>query len=51
MQKEIVQFAVVSQDGQLQRTGRSSILQPEIKFKTGTTQWYEDKLKKDGKTR
>lgn len=45
MQKQTTQFAVETKNGVVQRIGRNSINQPEIKFKGGSIKWYEDKLK------
>ena len=45
MKKQTVNFAVVTQNGIVQRTGRSTIHQPKPNFKGGSIQWYEDKKK------
>jgi len=47
MKKQTVNFAVVTKNGIVQSTGRSSILQPKTNFKGGSIQWYEDKKKAD----
>ena len=45
MQRQIVQFAVQSKNGVVQRVGKSTILQPKTNFKGGSIKWYEDKPK------
>lgn len=42
-------FATVIRAGEVQRIGRSTIEQPEIKFVGGSIKWFDDsKLKKSG---
>ena len=45
MQKQTIQFAVQSNNGVVQRVGKSTILQPKTNFKGGSIKWYEDKPK------
>lgn len=47
MKKQTVNFAVVTKNGIVKSTGRSSILQPKPNFKGGSIQWYEDKKKSE----
>lgn len=47
MKKQTVNFAVVTKNGIVQSTGRSSIFQPKPNFKGGSIQWYEDKKKSE----
>jgi hypothetical protein len=47
--KQTVEFAVVTKNGVVQQIGKSSILQPQTNFKGGSIKWYEDKPKKKDK--
>ncbi len=47
MKKQTVNFAVVTKNGIVQSTGRSTIYQPKTSFKGGSIQWYEDKKKSE----
>lgn len=49
MDKQTVEFAVVTKNGVVQQIGKSSILQPQTNFKGGSIKWYEDKPKKKDK--
>ena len=46
MQTQIVQFAVQSKNGVIEKVGKSIIYQPKTNFKGGRIKWYEDKPKK-----
>ena len=45
MQKQTIQFAVQTQNGAIQKVGKSKIYQPKTNFKGGSIKWYEDKPK------
>lgn len=45
MQTQNVSFAVTTKDGVVQEIGKSTILQPSVKFNGGSVKWYEDKPK------
>ena len=49
MKKTSTEFQTVTENGVVTQIGRSSILQPKIKFKGGSVKWYEDKPKKADK--
>ena len=49
MKKTTAEYATVTEKGVVTQIGRSSILQPKIKFKGGSVKWYEDKPKKADK--
>lgn len=42
MNKQIMQFAVVTNNGVVQEIGRSGILQPQIKFGGGSIKWADE---------
>lgn len=42
MQKQTMQFAVETQNGVVQRIGRSAILQPKTNYKGKGTKWFDD---------
>lgn len=44
--KTALEFATVTQNGVVQKIGRSSILQPKINFQGDSVKWLKDKLKK-----
>lgn len=46
MQKQTTQFAVQTQNGVVQKVGKSTIYQPKTNYKGGQTKWYVDKPKK-----
>lgn len=45
MQKQIMQFAVQTKDGIVERIGKSSIIQPKTNYSGKGTKWYQDKPK------
>lgn len=47
-QKQTVEFAVVKDKDNITKVGRTSILQPETKFKGGSVKYYRDKPKQTG---
>ena len=49
MQKQTTQFVVQTNNGVIQKVGKSTILQPKTNFQGGSIKWYEDKPKKGGK--
>lgn len=46
MQKQTIEFGVVSHNGVIQQIGRSSILTPKTNYSGKGIKWYEDKPKK-----
>lgn len=42
MNKQEVQFAVVTNGKEIVRIGHSVVLQPEIKFGGGAVKWFDD---------
>lgn len=46
MDKQMVSFAVETENGIVKRIGRSVIAVPEVKFRGGKVKWLEDKYKK-----
>lgn len=46
MDKQMVSFAVETENGIVKRIGRSVIAVPEVKFRDGKVKWLEDKYKK-----
>ena len=40
MKTQIIQFATVTQNGVVQKVGKSIILQPKTNFKGGSIKWY-----------
>lgn len=46
MQKQTIQFAVQTQNGVVQKVGKSTLYQPKTNFKGSQIKWYEDKPKK-----
>lgn len=50
MQKQIVEFAVQTKNGMVQRVGKSSVLIPKTNFKGGEIKYFDDsKLLKSNK--
>lgn len=49
MEKQTVEFAVITENGVINQVGKSIILQPKICFKGGSIPWFDDTklLKKD----
>lgn len=47
MKTQTIQFATVTQNGVVQKVGKSIILQPKTNFKGGSIKWYEDNKKAD----
>ena len=45
MDKQMVSFAVETENGIVKRIGRSVIAVPEVKFRGGEVKWLEDKYK------
>lgn len=43
--KQMVQHAVVTKNGIIEKVGKSIIYQPKTNFKGGEIKWYEDKKK------
>lgn len=43
--KQMMQYAVVTQNGIVEKVGKSTIYQPKTNFKGGQINWYKDKLK------
>ena len=46
MDKQMVSFAVETENGIVKRIGRLVIAVPEVKFRGGKVKWQEDKYKK-----
>lgn len=42
MNRQTVQFAVVSKSGGVQKVGNSAIYHPPIKYDGRTTKWFDD---------
>lgn len=42
MQKQTIQFATVAKKGVVQKVGKSTILQPTIKYDGRSTKWFDD---------
>lgn len=42
MKKQRADFATVTKNGVVTKIGRSTILQPQIKFKGGSIPWVDD---------
>ena len=42
MNKQTMQFAVETQNGVVQRIGKSAILQPKTNYKGKGTKWFDD---------
>lgn len=53
MKKTTTQFATVTENGVVTKIGRSTILQPQIRFKGGSIPWVDDSkfLKKNPQNR
>ena len=47
MNTQTIQFATVTKNGEVQKVGKSTILQPKTNFKGDSIKWYEDKKKAD----
>lgn len=45
MDKQMISFAVETENGVVKRIGRSFIAVPEVKFRGGEVKWLEDKYK------
>ncbi|WP_160295791.1 hypothetical protein [Robinsoniella peoriensis] len=45
MEKQMVKFAVVTENGVVNRIGKAYIVTPEIRFQGGEVSWLVDKLK------
>lgn len=42
MQKQTIQFATITKNGVVQRVGKSTIVQPAIKYDGRSTKWFDD---------
>lgn len=54
MKTQEIQFAVVTgNNGNIKEIGKSVVFQPKIKFKGGSTKWFDDSklLKKEHQTK
>lgn len=49
MQKQTTQFATQTNNGVVQKVGKSTILQPKTNFQGDSIKWYADKPKKGSK--
>ena len=50
MEKQTMYFAIVKENGILTKAGRSIVIQPKPRFKSGSIRWFDDsKLLKTNK--
>ena len=42
MEKQTLQFATVTENGVVQRVGKSVLFTPKTNYKGGETKWYDD---------
>ena len=42
MEKQTVEFAVVTENGVVKQIGKSIMVQPKIRFKGGEIPWFDD---------
>ena len=48
-QTQTIEFAVIRNNGNITRIGRTGVDQPKTNFKGGSIKWYQDKPKQKNK--